>query len=75
MRAILTLSLPPAEKKIIERRAKKARKTVSAYILSVVKLEQKLIQEDELCAMAREAERDYAQRNVKRLKSLADLMD
>lgn len=75
MRAILTLSLPPEEKKIIERRAKQSCKTVSAYILSVVKLEQRLIQEDELVVMAREAERDYAKGTIKKLKSLAHLMD
>lgn len=75
MRAILNISLPAEEKKKIEKRAKKAKMTISLYILQAVRLEQLLIQEDELFAMARQAEKDYKSGNTKKLKSLADLSD
>ena len=74
MRSIVTISIPDDEKKIIEKRAKKAGKTVSAYFLWIAKLEQSLIQEDELLQMAREAESDYHAGKTKKLRSLADLM-
>lgn len=75
MRAVLNVSLPPEKKKFIEKRAKKARKSISAYILYAVELEQSLIQEEELLAMAIKAEKDYQGGKTFELKSLADLMN
>lgn len=74
MRAILNISMPAQEKKEIEKRAKKAKKTISGYVLYALKLEQSLIQEEEIVAMATEAEQDYKKGKTKKLKSLADLM-
>lgn len=74
MRAILNISMPIAEKKKIEKRAKKAKKTVSAYILYALQLEQSLIQEDELIEIIKQAEKDHVKGNTKKLRSLEDLM-
>lgn len=73
MRSILNISLPQDKKLEIEKRAQKAGKTVSAYILSIVELEKELISEDELVAMAKEADREYKAGKTKVLKSLKDL--
>jgi uncharacterized protein (DUF1778 family) len=75
MRAILNISLPEDMKKVIERRAKKAQKSVSAYILYTVELEQSLIQEEQLINMAKKAEKDYKEKKTFKLKSLTDLMN
>lgn len=74
MRAILNISMPLAEKKKIEKRAKKAKKTVSAYILYALQLEQSLIQEDELIEIIKQAEKDHREGKTKKLRSLEDLM-
>lgn len=74
MRAILNISLPFGQKKIIEKRAKKAKKSLSAYILYAVQLEQSLISEDEILKIAKLAESDYLAGKTMKLKSLADLM-
>ena len=75
MRSILNISLPPEERKIIEKRARKTHKSVSAYILYAVQVEQNLIQEDELFEIAKKAEKDYEAGKTKKLKSLKDLMN
>lgn len=74
MRSILNVSLPPQKKKAIAKRAQKAGKSISAYIVYAVELEQSLISEDELLAMAERAEKDYKNGKTMELKSLADLM-
>jgi len=74
MRSILNISLPPEKRKLIEERARKTHQSVSAYILYATELEQDLIQEDEILARAKKAEKDYQQGKTKKLKSLADLM-
>lgn len=74
MRSILSVSLPKEEKNRIENRAKKYGKTVSAYILYTTKMEESLIQEEELLKMARKAESDYTTGKTKKLNSLADLL-
>jgi len=56
------------------RRAKRANKNVSAYLLYAFELEKSLISEDELLVMKKRAEADYAAGKTKKLKSLADLM-
>ena len=75
MRSILNISLPPEERKIIEKRAQLTHKSVSAYILYAVQVEQNLIQEDELLEIAEKAEKDYEAGKTKKLKSLKDLMN
>lgn len=74
MRAILNVSIPEEKKKIVLARAKKAKKSVSAYILYAIELAESLIQEEELVAMATKAEKDYKVGKTSKLKSLADLM-
>lgn len=74
MRSVLTISLPPQKKKEIEKRAAKANKTTSAYILYTIELEHSLISEDELLKMAEQAEKDYRAGKTKKLKSLGDLI-
>lgn len=70
----MSISLPADKKMEIEKRAKKANKTTSAYIIHVVELEKSLISEDELAEMAIGAEKDYRAGKTRKLKSLADLM-
>lgn len=74
MRSILSISLPEEKKKEIERRAKKADQTTSAYIIRIVELEKNLISEDELVEMAKKAEKDYESEKTKKLTSLSALM-
>lgn len=74
MRSVLSISLPNKDVKEIKIRAQKVGKTVSAYILSVVRLEKNLISEDELVEWAKEAQKDYKNKKTKVLKSLKDLM-
>ncbi len=74
MRSILNISIPAEKKQEIVRRAKKAGKNVSAYIVYAVSLEAKLIQESELIKMAQKAKSDYRKGKTKKLESLADLM-
>lgn len=74
MRSILSISLPEEKKKEIEKRAKKANKSTSSYIISIFELEKSLITEDELVKMAKKAEKDYKSGKTKKLNSLGDLM-
>lgn len=74
MRSILSISLPKEKKEEVLSRAKAANKTVSAYFMYMLELEKNLISEDELVAMAGQAEKDYAAGKTKPLKSLKDLM-
>lgn len=74
MRSILSISLPKEKKKEIEKRAKKAKQTISMYIISVMELEKSLISEDQLVKMANKAEKDYKSGKTKKLASLADLI-
>lgn len=74
MRSILNVSLPPQKKATIFKRAKKAGKSISAYIVYAVELEQSLISEDELAARAAQAEKDYKHGKTRALKSLSDLL-
>lgn len=74
MRAILNISMPLAEKKKIEERAKMANKSVSAYVLDTLKFQEKFIQEDEILEMAERAEKEYREGKTKKLRSLEDLM-
>ena len=75
MRSVLSVSLPAEKKKAIEWRAKKANKTTSAYVMYLFELEENLISEDELVAMAKKSEKDYKSGKTKKLEGLADLMD
>lgn len=75
MRAILNVSLPPKKKKAIEKRAKQANKTVSAYILYAVELEEQMITEDELVVMAEEAQKAYDEGRAIELNSLEDFLN
>ena len=74
MRAILNVSIPEEKKKVILARAKKAKKSISAYILYTIELAESFIQEDDLVAMAKKAEKDYKAGKSHQLTSLADLM-
>ena len=74
MRSVLSISLPEKVKKEIEKRAQKAKKTVSGYIVYALELEKSLISEDELFKAAKKAEKDYKAGRTKELKSLADLI-
>lgn len=75
MREILNISLPPGQKEEILKRAQKAGKNVSAYIMHAINLEKELIQENELIKMAKKAKSDYQKGKTKELKSLANLMN
>lgn len=73
-RAILNISVPEAVKKDIVRRAKKAKTTLSGYILRAVELERSLISEEDLLARVKESRRNYKTGKTKILRSLEDLM-
>ncbi len=73
VRQVLSISLSKEKKQEIEKRAKKAKKTVSGYILDLLEIEKDLMSETELATMAEAATKDYAKGNVKKLESLADL--
>lgn len=75
MRSILNISLPEEKKRMIRTRAKKANKSISAYILYAISLEESLISEDELLVMSENAEKNYKEGKTKELTSLADLMN
>lgn len=70
----MSISLPAEKKTEIEKRAKKAGKTVSAYIMQLVDFEINMISEDELVEMVKQTEKAYKNGKAKKLKSLADLM-
>lgn len=74
MRSILNISLPAEKKEEIIKRAKKANKSTSAYILHMFELEKNLISEDELIKMANKAEKDYKEGKTNKLDNLEDLM-
>jgi hypothetical protein len=65
MRSILTISLPKAKKDMLVKRAKKAGKNVSAYILSIIEMEQNLISEDELVEICKKGLKDYKEGKTK----------
>lgn len=73
-RAILNISLPDLVKKDIVRRAKKAKTTLSGYVLHALELEKSLISEDELLKRAKRAMKEYKAGKTKVLRSLEDLM-
>lgn len=66
--------MPENEKKALVRRAKKAGRTISAYILHAVKVSETMISEDELVEMSKQAEKEYREGKTKTLRSLADLI-
>ena len=70
----MNISISPEKKEIIEQRARKAGKTVSAYILYTVDLVDQMISEDELVQIAKKAKKNYEKGRTKELRSLADLM-
>jgi len=74
MRAVVTISMPIEEKKEVERRAKKAHKTLSSYILDSLHIMKSLISEEELLERAQEAEKNYKKGKTKVLRSLSDLI-
>ena len=74
MRSVLSISIPPEKKKQLEERAKKANKSVSAYVLDALEFEQNLISEDELVEMSKQADKDYRAGKTKILTSFTDLM-
>ena len=75
MRSILSLSIPQADRKELEKRAKKAGKTLSAYVMGALALVDELISEEELVQMAEQAKKDYKTGKTKVLSSLEDLME
>lgn len=74
MRKILTISMPEKEKIKLEKRAKDCGKTVSAYVLHAVRMEQSFITEDELVRSMKKAIADHKAGKTKKLNSLRDLM-
>jgi predicted DNA-binding protein len=74
MRSILSISLPAEKKAEIEKRAKKAGKTVSSYVMDIIDFEMNMISEDELVEMVKQSEAAYAAGKTKVLSSLSELM-
>ncbi len=74
MREIISVSLSPEKKQQIAERAKKANKTISAYMLYAAELEQNLISEEEILKKGKKAKQDHKNGKTKKLKSLSDLM-
>ena len=74
MRVAITLSVPSERKAEIEMRAKKAQKTVSAYVMQALDLVDGMISEDEILTLSKRAEKNYKQGKTKVLGSLSELM-
>jgi len=75
MRSVLSLSIPQADRKELEKRAKKAGKTLSAYVMGALALMDELISEEELLRIAEQTKKDYKAGKTKVLRSLEDLME
>jgi|GEM_PF-551897 len=75
MRSILSISLPAEKKAELERRAKKAGKTVSAYVLHLLDFDEDVITEDELVEIVKRSEAAYAAGKTKVISSLSELMN
>ena len=75
MRTILSLSLPQKERTELESRAKKANKTLSAYVLNALAIMKELISEEELLEIAKQAKTDYKDGKTKVVSLLEDLME
>ncbi|MCK9186523.1 hypothetical protein M0P48_03735 [Candidatus Gracilibacteria bacterium] len=74
MRSILSISLPAEKKVELEKRAKKAGKTVSAYVVYLADFEKNMISEDELVEIVKESEAAYMAGKTKVVSSLSELM-
>lgn len=74
MRSVLTISLPEDKKKLIQIRALKMGKSLSAYILHAVDTESLLINEDQVVKIGKKAKKDYQEKKTKVLKSFSELM-
>lgn len=74
MRSVLTISVPSEKEKFIRSRAKRMKKTLSSYFLYAIELEQQLISEEEILAMATKADAEYKRGATKELQSLKDLI-
>ena len=74
MRSVLSISMPDVKKKEVMKRAKKANKTVSAYISDALQLMDQMISEDKILKRVKRARKNYKEGKVKKLRSLADLM-
>ena len=66
--------MPEAEKKKLEKRAKKLGMSVSSYVLHCTRVEMDMISEDELCKIAKATMADFKAGKLKSIKSLKDLM-
>ena len=73
MRSILSISMPEAKKKEVEKRAAKLGMTVSKYVLHCFELEKDVISEDELVRMLKNAEKEYKEGATKEFKTLSGL--
>lgn len=74
MRAIIAISMPAKKRDELKNSAKKAKKSVSGYVLEMFELMKQFISEDDLLEMTKKAEINYKKGKTKELKSLADLM-
>ncbi len=74
MRSVLNISLPAQHKLAVQKRAAASGKSVSAYVLHAIRVEQELISEEELLKMAKEARANHSAGKTKKLGGLADLM-
>ena len=75
MRSVLNISLPPQGATTIKKRVKeKGFSNVSEYIRLLIELDSELISKEELLAMSKNADKEYAVDKIKKLKSLKDLV-
>lgn len=74
MRAVVSISMPAKKSEELKSAAKKANKSLSAYVLDMYEMMQGLISEDQLLKIGEETEAEYKSGKAKKLRSLADLM-
>ncbi|MDP2642752.1 MAG: hypothetical protein Q8P62_02840 [Candidatus Peregrinibacteria bacterium] len=70
----MSISLPSEKKAELEKRAKKAGKTVSSYVMYLADLEKNMISEDELVEIVKLSEAAYKAGKTKVVSSLSELM-
>ncbi len=75
MRTILNLSLPPKTAETIKKRAKDyGFASTSGYIRFLLELDDSLISSGELIKMSARAEKEYKNKKMEKINSLAELL-
>ena len=75
MRSIITLSTTAETKKNLQKRAKRAKMSLSAYVMQALERDSEYISEEELIEYAQKTQKDHKNKRTQKMKSLEDLMN